>query len=76
LSSSIIVGSHLPCTNASRIAVGMDAWNVSGPAVITPLSTFATLKTTTEPRDLKKFQQLNAVRIQGVVPPGVPLDQA
>ena len=41
-----------------------------------PLSTFATLKTTTEPRDLKKFQQLNAVRIQGVVPPGVPLDQA
>jgi len=29
-----------------------------------PLSTFATLKTTTEPRDLKKFQQLNAVRIQ------------
>ncbi|MGA9812892.1 MAG: efflux RND transporter permease subunit [Terriglobales bacterium] len=43
---------------------------------LVPLSTFATLKTTTEPRDLKKFQQLNAVRIQGVVPPGVPLDQA
>ena len=41
-----------------------------------PLSTFATLKTTTEPRDLKKFQQLNAVRIQGVVPPNVPLDRA
>jgi multidrug efflux pump len=41
-----------------------------------PLSTFATLRTTTEPRDLKKFQQLNAVRIQGVVPPGVPLDTA
>src|SRR6202040_4218351 len=40
------------------------------------LSTFATLKTTTEPRDLKKFQQLNAVRIQGVVPPNVPLDKA
>src|SRR4029453_6969951 len=30
---------------------------------------------TTEPRDLKKFQQLNAVRIQGVIPPPVPLDQ-
>jgi len=29
-----------------------------------------------EPRELKKFQQLNAVRIQGVVPPGVPLDEA
>ena len=33
-------------------------------------------KTTTEPRELKKFQQLNAVRIQGVIPPPVPLDQA
>ncbi|HYL13121.1 MAG TPA: efflux RND transporter permease subunit [Terriglobales bacterium] len=43
---------------------------------LVPLSTFASLHTTTEPRDLKKFQQLNAVRIQGVVPPGVPLDQA
>jgi multidrug efflux pump len=43
---------------------------------LVPLSTFASLKTTTEPRELKKFQQLNAVRIQGVVPPGVPLDQA
>ena len=41
-----------------------------------PLSTFASLKTTTEPRELKKFQQLNAVRIQGVIPPPVPLDQA
>ncbi len=41
-----------------------------------PLSTFATLKTTTEPRSLNKFQQLNAVRIQGVIPPNVPLDQA
>jgi multidrug efflux pump len=41
-----------------------------------PLSTFANLKTTTEPRDLKKFQQLNAVRIQGVVPPNIPLDRA
>src|SRR2546430_451843 len=40
------------------------------------LSTFATLKTTTEPRDLKKFQQLNAVTIQGVIPPNVPLDRA
>ena len=43
---------------------------------LVPLSTFATLKTTTEPRDLKRFQQLNAVRIQGVIPPGVSLDQA
>jgi multidrug efflux pump len=43
---------------------------------LVPLSTFATLKTTAEPRDLKKFQQLNAVRIQGVIPPNVSLDQA
>jgi multidrug efflux pump len=43
---------------------------------LVPLSTFATLKTTTEPRELKKFQQLNAVRIQGVIPPPVPLDRA
>src|SRR5207248_2779938 len=40
------------------------------------LSSLAHVKTTTEPRDLKKFQQLNAVRIQGVIPPGVPLDKA
>ena len=43
---------------------------------LVPLSTFATLKTTTEPRELKRFQQLNAVRIQGVIPPGVSLDKA
>jgi multidrug efflux pump len=45
-------------------------------ATLVPLSTFAGLKTTAEPRELKKFQQLNAVRIQGVIPPPVPLDQA
>jgi multidrug efflux pump len=43
---------------------------------LVPLSTFATLRTTTEPRSLNKFQQLNAVRIQGVIPPPVPLDKA
>src|SRR5262245_25887035 len=43
---------------------------------LVPLSTFADVHTTTEPRELKRFQQLNAVRIQGVVPPGVSLDQA
>jgi multidrug efflux pump len=43
---------------------------------LVPLSTFASLKTTTGPRELKKFQQLNAVRIQGVIPPPVPLDAA
>lgn len=43
---------------------------------LVPLSTFATLNTTTQPRSLNKFQQLNAVRIQGVIPPPVPLDKA
>ena len=43
---------------------------------LVPLSTFATLETTTQPRELKRFQQLNAVRIQGVIPPMVTLDQA
>ncbi|HEX5715053.1 MAG TPA: efflux RND transporter permease subunit [Thermoanaerobaculia bacterium] len=49
--------------------------HVTGPeGRLVPLSTFATLRTTTEPREVKRFQQLNAVRIQGV--PMVPLDQA
>jgi multidrug efflux pump len=43
---------------------------------LVPLSTFAHLNTTTQPRSLNKFQQLNAVRIQGVIPPPVPLDKA
>jgi len=43
---------------------------------LVPLSTFATIKTSTQPRDLKRFQQLNAVRIQGAIPPGVSLDKA
>jgi multidrug efflux pump len=43
---------------------------------LVPLSTFARLETSAQPRDLRKFQQLNAVRIQGVIPPPVPLDQA
>src|SRR5262245_29150649 len=55
----------------------LEAIHVTGPdGKLVPLSTFATLKTTTEPRELKRFQQLNAVRIQGVIPPGVSLDQA
>jgi multidrug efflux pump len=40
------------------------------------LSTFATLKTTVEPRTLNRFQQLNSAKIQGAIPPGVTQDQA
>jgi multidrug efflux pump len=43
---------------------------------LVPLSTFASLKTTTEPRELKRFQQLNAVRVQGAIPPNVSSDEA
>jgi multidrug efflux pump len=51
--------------------------HVTGPeGKLVPLSTFAGLRTSTEPRELKRFQQLNAVRIQGVIPPPVSLDQA
>ena len=53
-----------------------DMYITGGSGKLVPLSTFATLRTSTEPRELKKFQQLNAVRIQGVIPPPVPLDQA
>ena len=43
---------------------------------LVPLATFASLRTSAEPRELKKFQQLNAVRVQGAIPPGVSLDDA
>jgi multidrug efflux pump len=43
---------------------------------LVPLSTFASLRSSAQPRELKKFQQLNAVRVQGVIPPPVPLDRA
>jgi multidrug efflux pump len=50
---------------------------VSGPGGrMVQLSTFATLKNTTEPRELKRFQQLNSATIQGAIPPGVSKDQA
>ncbi|MEA3209897.1 MAG: multidrug efflux pump [Chthoniobacter sp.] len=50
---------------------------VSGPGgKLVQLSTFATLKQTTEPRQLMRFQQLNAATIQGAIPPHMTLDQA
>jgi multidrug efflux pump len=51
--------------------------HITGPnGKLVPLSTFATIQTSTEPRELKRFQQLNAVRVQGAIPPGVSLDSA
>lgn len=50
---------------------------VTGPGgKLVQLSTFATLETTTQPRQLNRFQQLNSAKIQGVLPPGVTADSA
>jgi len=39
------------------------------------LSSIATVKNTTVPRQLNRFQQLNSAKIQGQLPPGVTIDQ-
>jgi multidrug efflux pump len=49
---------------------------VSGPDNnLVQLSTFATAKESVQPRQLNRFQQLNAAKIQGAVVPGVSIDQ-
>jgi multidrug efflux pump len=53
-----------------------DIYITGANGTLVPLSTFATIETSTQPRELKRFQQLNAVRIQGAIPPGVSLDKA
>ncbi len=59
--------------NAEQI---LDAY-ISGPSgTLIPLRTVATLKDTVEPRELKRFQQLNSVTIQGAMVPGVSIDDA
>ncbi len=46
--------------------------HITGPGgQLIPLSAVATLKETTEPRTLNRFQQLNAVKLSGVAPRGV-----
>jgi multidrug efflux pump len=50
---------------------------VTGPqGTLIPLGTVARLEERVEPRSLNRFQQLNAAKIQGALPPGVSLDQA
>ena len=57
--------------NASQL----ESTYVKGPSgQLVPLSTFAHLETHTEPRSLNRFQQLNAVKLQGMSM--LPLDQA
>ncbi len=50
---------------------------VSGPnGNLVQLATFASLKTSTEPREIKRFQQLNSVTLAGGVRPGATVDEA
>ena len=50
---------------------------VTGPGgKLVQLSTFASVKKSSEPRTLNRFQQLNSAKIQGAIPPGITLDQA
>jgi multidrug efflux pump len=50
---------------------------VSGPnESLVPLSSIASLTEQVQPRELKRFQQLNSVTIQGAIPPGVTIDAA
>lgn len=50
---------------------------VTGPnGQLVQLSTFASLKRTTEPRQINRFQQLNSAKISGLIPPGITVDQA
>lgn len=50
---------------------------VSGPEdSLVPLSTFANVEDSVQPRSLNRFQQLNSAKIQGAIPPGVTIDSA
>jgi len=73
-----ITGSTQPSGNSAYDPTGaaVDGMGQQARDRLVPLSTFASIQTSAQPRELKKFQQLNAVRIQGVIPPPVPLDQA
>jgi len=49
---------------------------VSGPNnQMIPLSTFASIANSVQPRQLNRFQQLNSAKIQGAIIPGVSIDQ-
>ncbi|MFM1849089.1 MAG: hypothetical protein RL417_2563 [Pseudomonadota bacterium] len=54
----------------------LSSWYVAGPeGKLVPLSTFASIKNSVEPRQLNRFQQLNSAKIQGAVVPGISIDQ-
>jgi multidrug efflux pump len=50
--------------------------HIRGPqGKLIPLAAVASLKNTTEPRQLNRFQQLNSAKIQGAIVPGVTVDE-
>jgi multidrug efflux pump len=53
-----------------------DYYISTGRGDLVPLSTIATLKPTTQPRDLRRFQQLNAATLSFLPAPGVSQGQA
>ncbi|MEZ4754533.1 MAG: efflux RND transporter permease subunit [Bdellovibrionota bacterium] len=53
-----------------------DIYVQAGNQELVALGTIATLENSVQPRELKRFQQLNSVKIQGAIPPGVSIDQA
>jgi multidrug efflux pump len=65
-------------TRVQRLNVDqLKDYYVSGPkGQLVPLATFADVKTSTEPRSLNRFQQLNSARIQAIPGHGTTLDAA
>ena len=54
----------------------MNTYVMGADRTMMPVSTFARIKNTTEPRQLNRFQQLNSAKIQGAPIPGVSIDAA
>jgi multidrug efflux pump len=53
-----------------------DYYTRSASGELVPMSSLVTLERSVEPRQLKRFQQLNAATLQGVPAPGVSIGQA
>lgn len=55
----------------------LKSYYITGPDnKLIPAETIVTLKDSVEPRQLNRFQQLNSAKIQGVIVPGVSINQA
>ncbi len=55
----------------------LNDYYIQGPGgELMPLDTIASIERVVQPRELKRFQQLNSVKIQGAVAPGVTINDA